>query len=385
MNEIETWLMERALSAQSLGELLDGICRRLVAGGMDVVRGNISLSIVDPLFRSRFCTWTVAGGIQSEAVPHERSSDGFAKSPLAYMFERGETVRHWPINAETVRTFEVLEEAAALGGTDYLVVLLPFRSPEFGGLRGVAFTISTRSAGGMPEAQRALIGSIGQVLAPIVYRIALRDVAIALMDAYVGQPASRRILNGAVRRGSGEPIEAVLMMADLSGFTALSDTSGLDLIERLDEHLEAMATPVIKRGGSVLKFIGDGMLAIFPVSLDMPKREACVLALEAARDAIERNARVNTRYGSKVALRLDVALNHGIVFYGNVGAPGRLDFTVIGPAVNEVARMEALCGALGRPIIMSADVAAEFDGAMKSMGRHRLRGVSAEWELFAPE
>jgi adenylate cyclase len=385
MNDIEAWLMERALSAQSLGELLEGICQRLVGGGMDVVRGNISLSIVDPLFRSRFCTWTVEGGVQSVAIPHERSGDSFAKSPLAYMFERGETMRHWPIDAETVRRFEVLEEAAALGGTDYLAVLLPFRSPEFGGLRGVAFTVSTRHAGGMPEAERAMLGAIAQVLAPIVYRITLRDIAVALMDAYVGAPASRRILNGAVRRGSGEPIEAVLMMADLSGFTALSDTSGLDLIERLDEHLEAMATPVIERGGSVLKFIGDGMLAIFPVSLELPKREACALALEAARDAIERNARVNTHFGSKVALRLDVALNHGIVFYGNVGAPGRLDFTVIGPAVNEVARMEALCGALGRPIIMSADVAAEFDGAMKPLGRHRLRGVGAECELFAPE
>ena len=385
MSDIEAWLMDKALSAHSLGELLEGICQRLVAGGVDVVRGNVSLTIVDPLFRSRFCTWTVAGGIQAEAIPHERSVDSFARSPLAHMSERGETMRHWRIDPEAARTFEVMNEAAALGGTDYCAVLLPFQSPEFGGLRGVAFTIATRHAGGMPEAERALIASIARVLAPIVYRITLRDVAVALMDAYVGPPASRRILNGAVRRGSGEPIEAVLMMADLSGFTALSDTSGLDLIERLDEHLEAMATPVVKRGGSVLKFIGDGMLAIFPVSLELPKREACALALEAARDAIERNARVNTRYGSKVALRLDVALNHGIVFYGNVGAPGRLDFTVIGPAVNEVARMEALCGALGRPIIMSADVAAEFDGAMKSMGRHRLRGVSAEWELFAPE
>jgi len=225
---------------------------------------------------------------------------------------------------------------------------------------------------------------LSRLMATAIYRITLRDIAVALMDAYVGPPASRRILHGQVRRGSGESIEAVLLMADLVGFTTVADSAGVDLIERLDEHFEAMSAPVIERGGSVLKFMGDAVLAVFPVTQAMPKPIACRLALEAAIDAIAQNTAVNRSRASERPLHLDVALSTGMVFYGNVGAPHRLDFTVIGPAVNAVARIEALCGPLGRNLLIADEVAADLEAPMLSLGRHRLRGIEAEHELFTP-
>ncbi len=131
----------------------------------------------------------------------------------------------------------------------------------------------------------------------VAYRITLADIAVSLMDAYVGAPASRRILDGAVERGVGEPIDAVLLMADLRGFTTLADTAGRDLIERLDEHLEAMAAPVLAQGGHVLKFLGDGLLAAFPTNDGLSRADACRQALAAAREALVLNDKVNRAAG----------------------------------------------------------------------------------------
>jgi adenylate cyclase len=385
MDPIADWLIDTSMSASGLPELLDGLCRRLVAEGLPVVRGNISLSIIDPAFRAKTCTWRPETGAEDGVIPHERENSDFQKSPIGAMFSAGQTMRHWLIDAASRREFPVLDDVAMLGATDYLAIMHPFASVDFGGLRGVALTLATSLPAGLDAAQLARLRRISDILAPIVYRLTLGDIAIALMDAYVGPPASRRILNGEVRRGAGEPIEAALMMADLSGFTAMADASGLDLIERLDEHLEAMAAPVIARGGSVLKFMGDGMLAAFPVTADLPQRDACRLALAAAHEIIARNHAVNSRRADERPLGLDVALHYGEVFYGNVGAPGRLDFTVIGPAVNEVSRMEALCRTLGRHLVMSAEVAAALETPPASLGLHRLRGVDTERELFGVE
>jgi adenylate cyclase len=371
------------MTAQSMSELLEGVCQRFVADGLPVARGNISLAVIDPMFRARFCTWTPGAEIDERAIPHERDIDQFTHSPIGTMFAAGEFERHWIIDEHNRRSFSLFDEIADMGGTDYLAMLLPFASPDFGGLRGVAFTIASSRPGGMTAEERARVALVARYLAPIVYRLTLGDIAVSLMDAYVGAPASRRILNGQIRRGAGEPIEAVLMMADLSGFTALADTSGPGLIERLDEHLEAMAAPVIRHGGSVLKFMGDGMLAAFPITEALPQGEACKLAMGAAREAIRLNHAVNAKRAGESPLGLDVALHHGEVFYGNVGAPGRLDFTVIGPAVNEVSRMEALCKQLGRNLVMSDDVARALNAPTVSLGFHRLRGIERERELFA--
>ena len=154
----------------------------------------------------------------------------------------------------------------------------------------------------------------------------------------------------------------------------------MDLIGRLDQHLEAMATPVEEQCGEVLKFMGDGVLAAFPISEHRSREEACAAAIRAARAALDRNEAVNRRHA--VPLSLDIALHCGDVFYGNIGAAGRLDFTVIGPAVNEASRMEALCSSLECSVVLSESVASASPLPVRSLGRHRLRGIATERELF---
>ena len=384
MDPISEWLIDNAMSARSLAELLEGVCGRLRADGVPVVRANLSLAVIDPSFRARTTTWLASKPAADAVIPHDRDLQAFETSPIGTMYIGRQTIRHWVIGDADRRAFPLFDEIARCGMSDYFALLHPFANAEFGGLRGVAFTVASDRPGGLTEAERDRIVAISRVLAPIVYRIMLGDIAISLLDVYVGRPASRRILSGQVRRGSGEPIEAVVLVADLVGFTPVAESARSDLIERLDEHFEAMAAPVVERGGSVLKFMGDAVLAVFAIDEGMSKRDACRLALEAARDAIARNAAVNRAREGERPLHLDVALTCGKVFYGNVGAPGRLDFTAIGPAVNAAARIEALSDLLGRNLLISEDVAAELEAPLVSLGRHRLRGIGAEREIFTP-
>ncbi|WP_256369835.1 adenylate/guanylate cyclase domain-containing protein [Microvirga sp. KLBC 81] len=203
-----------------------------------------------------------------------------------------------------------------------------------------------------------------------------------MLDTYVGLSAGRRVLSGEIRRGSGTTLTAALLFADLRGFTALADMAGMDLIARLDQHLEAMVEPVTEQGGEVLKFMGDGVLAAFPITAERTREEACASAIRAAQSALERNAAVNRLRDRETSLDLDIALHCGDVFYGNIGAAGRLDFTVIGPAVNEASRMEALCQSLGCSVIMSESVASVSPVPVEPLGHHRLRGIAAKRELF---
>jgi adenylate cyclase len=208
------------------------------------------------------------------------------------------------------------------------------------------------------------------------------DLTVSMLDTYVGLSAGHRVLSGEIRRGSGTTITAALLFADLRGFTALADTADTSLIVRLNQHLEAMAEPVAEQGGEVLKFLGDGLLAVFPITEEQPQKAACAAAVRGAQEAIARNEAVNRSRHGETPLGLDIALHCGDVFYGNIGAANRLDFTVIGPAVNEVSRMEALCGALDCAVLMSASIAAASPISVRSLGRHRLRGVTGERELF---
>jgi adenylate cyclase len=212
-------------------------------------------------------------------------------------------------------------------------------------------------------------------------------IAAGLLAAYLGADAGRRVHAGAVERGSVERIRAVLWFADIRSFTAIADRDpGLIVIEMLDEVFETLIAPLRARGGEVLKFLGDGMLAIFPFD-EQTGRSTCLEALDAATETIAGLDRLNAarRAADKTAVAVDVALHVGEVLYGNVGAVDRLDFTVIGPAVNEAARIEALCGALDRSVLVSAEFAAAAGKppCLRSLGRHPLRGVRDPREIYA--
>ena len=211
-------------------------------------------------------------------------------------------------------------------------------------------------------------------------------IASGLLEAYLGGDAARRVHAGAVERGSVERIRAVLWYADIRGFTAIADTTpGLIVIELLNEVFETLTASLRQRVGQVLKFLGDGMLATFPL-VDATRDQICRRALDAATGAMHAVDKLNAarREAGKPLAAVDLALHLGEVLYGNVGAIDRLDFTVIGPAVNEVARIEALCEPLGRKVLVSAELAAAVGNScrLQPLGRHTLRGVHDPSEIY---
>jgi adenylate cyclase len=220
--------------------------------------------------------------------------------------------------------------------------------------------------------------------------IALR-ISANILDTYLGPAAGRRVLEGSIRRGAGTRIEAVIWASDLRGFTDRADRLAPDaMIALLDAYFEAMAGAVIGAGGEVLKFIGDGLLAVFPLDGDYDGRTAADAALAAAEASERAVEALNAAPPPGLAgvegwapLRSGIGLHEGEVFFGNVGAPERLDFTVIGKAVNAASRIEGLCKVLGRSILVSGPVAAASTRRLESVGRHDLRGVAEPVEIFA--
>ncbi|MCC2650621.1 MAG: hypothetical protein K0Q60_776 [Microvirga sp.] len=380
MANLESWIIEQGLRGSNMTALLSGFAEGLMAEGLPLVRAYVALPTVNPTIRVYTHVWTRSSGTMVEGVSHERNANAFEASPFAHMMRTEQTEGYWKVDGPDAEPFGVFEDVRREGGTDYLARLFSFDNASAPDLRGIGISFSSsRPRGFLPE-EIARIDALLPLLGLAAYRMTLFDLTVAMLDTYVGLSAGRRVLSGEIRRGVGTTLTAALLFADLRGFTSLADASGMDLIVRLDQHLEAMAEPVAEQCGEVLKFMGDGVLAAFPISEHRSREEACVAAIRAAQTALERNEAVNRQH--ETPLSLDIALHCGDVFYGNIGAAGRLDFTVIGPAVNEASRMEALCSSLDCALILSESVASVSPVSVRSLGRHRLRGIAAERELF---
>ncbi|MGO4707094.1 adenylate/guanylate cyclase domain-containing protein [Microvirga sp. 2MCAF38] len=382
MTNLEDWIIAQGLKGASVASLLEGFADGLVAEGIPVVRAYLALPTVNPTIRVLNHTWTRPTGTAVEAHSHERNVKAFAVSPFNHMLNSGIAARHWRLDEPETEWFEVFDDVLRAGGKDYLARLIAFDNASAPDLRGIAFSFSTDRPDGFTQDEIARIDAVLPLMGLATYRITLFDVTVAMLDTYVGLSAGRRVLGGEIQRGAGRTITAALLFADLRGFTALADISDARIVTRLDQHLEAMAEPVAEEGGEVLKFLGDGLLAAFPVTDGNPKDDACAGAFRAAQKALARNEAVNRANPDATPLNLDIALHYGDVFYGNVGSPKRLDFTVVGPAVNEVSRMETLCETLGCSLVMSEPVAEACPIEVRPLGRHALRGVKEERTLF---
>jgi adenylate cyclase len=276
--------------------------------------------------------------------------------------------------------FPILEELREEGYSDYVAMgLAESESPR------TVLSWATYQPGGFSTDELGALYDLLPFLSLIVEAKRYRKTAENLLDVYLGHLSGERVLHGSIKRGQLEQIHAVLWYCDMRGFTALSDSlPGEELILLLNDFFEAMAGPVIKRGGEVLKFIGDAMLAIFPLDRVLGDNRVCA-AMEAAAEALENLDAINRskECDGRRPLRCGIALHIGDVGYGNIGAPTRLDFTVIGPAVNKVARIEAMTKRLERPLLVSADFARRCVYPLDSLGFHVLRGISEPEELFA--
>ncbi|HUJ63351.1 MAG TPA: adenylate/guanylate cyclase domain-containing protein, partial [Kofleriaceae bacterium] len=283
------------------------------------------------------------------------------------------------IDRASAREFPVLGDLAAEGYTDYLCAPLVFTNGE---VHGAAF--ATRHPAGFSDAELADIRHVLRPLARIAEIFALRRVATNLLSTYVGHDSGARILAGRITRGDVETIRAVIWFSDLRGFTAMATTrSPSEIIEVLNELFDCQVPAIDHHGGEVLKFIGDGLLAIFPLADDGDVATRCADALAAARDAFGALDARNTK--APVAIEFGLALHVGEVAYGNIGGASRLDFTAIGTAVNLAARLEGLTGRLGRRVVLSAELAGHAGVPTVDLGTFELKGVPGAPRVFGLE
>jgi adenylate cyclase len=386
IGSIRDWVVRQGLASDDLPALLGGFCERLVTLGVPLWRGHMSLPMLHPMYEAIGYTWRRGQRLTHDQYQHgSLAGDVWQRSPLRLLVENGVPRMRKRLERGEGGEFPVLAGLRNEGGTDWFGRLIGFgHGTQRPGPRGMVTSWTSDLSGGFGDADIALIESLVDTLALAVYRIALLQVAVDLLDAYVGPEPGRRILGGQVRQGTAQQVSAAIVIADLRGFTAVADRTPAErLVAGLNEHLGAVVEAVDQHRGQVLKFLGDGLMAVFSLE-DRPAHTACTDALAAAQGALAANAAINGRRAAagEAVLALDIALHLGQVMYGNVGSARRLDFTVIGPAVNEASRIEALCEPLGCHLLTSAAFAEACPRALRSLGQHTLRGVASSQELF---
>ncbi len=388
------WLVAEAWKIKSPRALIQETCARLCAAGVPLATFTAFVMTLHPDYFGVAHRWRRDGGeVTSGMGSHEVWDTPMLRlSPLQDIRDGADAYR-WPIERLGGHPeYPVIDEYRDDGATDYCAMRLPFQdgSPQ-------TITFTTRAPGGFTIAQLALVDSLLFYLARLTEVQAVNYLATVLLDTYVGRQSGARILKGRIRRGMGETIRAVILMTDLRGFTALTDRlPGDEVLALLNDYFDCLGKPVQERDGEILKFIGDALLAIFPVAPNGDAHAgdaqagdaaaACRAALDAVRDAREAARELNEARAAAGQPPIDfgAALHIGDVMYGNIGTSGRLDFTVIGPAVNLAARIESLTKELGTPVLLSADFVAAAQAPAESLGRHPVKGVAEPVEVFRP-
>jgi adenylate cyclase len=352
----------------------------LVGDGVPLWRATLYAGTLHPLIRGIGARWLrELKLVEDFRILHgSGQTDEYMRSPIRATIERGIPFRR-RLDAE-IPEYPLLEKLRKAGATDYFALALNLTFRQF-----PVVTWATDRPHGFSDAHVAALEDVNTALAAIVETRVVRRVSANLLDTYFGPQAGRRILAGQIRQGEGERLRAVVMMTDLREFTSLSDQlPGDEVIELLDDYFDALATPIQERKGEVLKFMGDGMLAIFPAADDDDFSTSSVRALEAATEGLERLEAVNEarRAVGRSELRTGIGLHLGEVIYGNVGAADRLDFTVIGPAVNLASRLEDLTKRLSRPMLFSSAFARVCPRPLVSLGFQPVRGLNDPEEVF---
>jgi adenylate cyclase len=381
--KILAWLADGARSATTSEAVLAELCEGLSAIGVPLARVAVFVRTLNPNNIGRRFIWRREGGpveiLDGDFDLFNR--DEYLANPIAVVQREGKPIRRRLIDPDSPMDYPVLQEFRAGGVTDYLAS--PLISTD--GLVHVA-TWSTTDLNGFSNEHIRILESVVPLLARVAEIRALRRTVVTLLDTYVGHQSGERILAGRIRRGDSEMIRAVIWLSDLRGFTALTDRlAGPTVIAMLNRLFDCQIPPILERGGEVLKLIGDGLLAIFPVASKAAEADVCNQALEAAQDFRRRVAALKDPAGdgSVERLRFGLALHIGEILYGNIGGGNRLDFTSIGPAINLAARLEKVSAELGRSVVVSADYARHCQGRLVPLGDFVLKGFAQRTTAFS--
>jgi adenylate cyclase len=379
LEEIAAWLIGPARRITSAPQAIDEYAWRLYAAGVPVLRVTLHCGTLHPQFLgSAYVWWRTTAQTQEIMIMHEVVDIvPYEENMVARVRLGGETIRRRLDGAEAQLDFPILHEIKAQGGVEY------FAFPVSSAYGTYMASYSTDRPGGFTDEEIAQLRAVSDRLSVLADTHIQRQIAENVLKAYLGPQTGPLVLAGKIRRGTGDTINAVLWSSDVRSFTALSDrVPGERVIAILDEVFDAQATAIAKHGGEILKFIGDGLLAIFPVEAPDQTARAAAEALAAASEAIAAVQALGARSAGEAPLKMVIALHYGSAIYGNIGAADRLDFTVIGPGVNLVSRVEAIGKSLDLPLIVSDDFARVHGGTLKSLGLHKLRGLEQPHELF---
>jgi adenylate cyclase len=380
IEQIARWLIGDARLMLEPLPLIDGFCRRLIKLGVPLWRLRAGQRLANPLASAWGVIWTRDGsGTHEYIVPRTMlSTDSFYGSPFQHVIATRQSFRRRLLDLHPEHDHQVLHEMAAAGGTDYLALPLEYGDGSVQGLSLVA-----NGDDGFTDRHLEMIEELRHPLAAALEPTAMRRSTASLLRTYLGDGPADAVLAGAIKRGDRRRIEAAILFCDLRDFTSMSGRlSEAALFAALDRYFEAVVEAVHHEGGDVLKFLGDGVLAIFPVEEAGSQAIACQAAVRAVERA--RVALMNGGASDGAALAFIAALHIGGVAYGNIGSPERLDFTVLGPAVNLVSRLEALAKQQDRPVVCSAAFADALGARIRPLGRFPLRGFAGEQEVFLP-
>jgi adenylate cyclase len=400
---LNAWLTEAGLRGEPEVSLVSGFCERAVAAGLPISRALVFIDTLHPVYEGRMVRW---GHDPSQPVVHEYGRTGspladtemhvspgaeksemiarWRASPFFRMLQTGESTLRRRVTAEGEPEFPVLRDYRAAGITDYLAIINRF-APEsiIGQMDCVYSSWVTARAGGFADAHLMALTRLVPTLALAFKSVALARMTRTLMQTYLGRDAGNRVLGGRIMRGVADRIDAVIWFSDLRGFTRITDSAPEQVIPLLNDYADVIVSAIHAQGGDVLKLIGDGILAIFTAA---DRAHACAAALAAATAARSDVAALNARRARDGLPVTDMylGLHVGEVFYGNIGSTERLDFTVVGPAVNETSRIAAMCRSVEQPVLVSKAFANVdgMRGRLVSVGRYALRGVAQPQELF---
>ncbi len=388
--ELSAWITKVGLAGRPEIDMLDGYCERLSAAGLALAGGTVVIDTLHPLYEGHAIRW-FRDQPETKRTEYGRTnrgeaSESYRRSIYYRLLMGSETHLRCRLTPESIAEYSNLEASFAAGNTDYLGIMNKFAAEgTVGDMDCVYSGWETDRPEGFTEAEVLALRRLSPFLAMAMKCASLGRTAQALVETYLGREAGRQVLSGRIERGIADRIEAVLWFSDLRGFTRITDSAEpAHIIPLLNDYAEAVVSAVQAEGGDVLKLIGDGVLAMFPAE---ERGKACSAAIAAATGARERVAALNERRSAESlpVTEMYLGLHIGEVFFGNVGSPNRLDFTVVGPAVNEASRIAAMCRSVDQPLLLSAAFAAALGNTgprLASVGRYALRGLRHSQELF---
>ena len=394
VKDIADWLVQQGLENAPVELWLEAFCNRLVSAGIPLQRANITVRAHHPEIGTVAFRWHREGGNERENfVRRTDAPEEYVLSPIYYLLANNvEEIRQDLTVEEPALNFPIFDELRERGATDYFAVKRFFLIQDnttpvdpMQAYEGAIISLTTDASGGFTSEQ---LDGLRQLISPLCLTLkcgANRLMAEDITAAYLGKDASRRVLSGDITRGSSETISAVIWYFDLQGFTKLSEAlPGDSIIELLNDYFAEAVGVVERNGGNVLKFMGDGMLAIFDINQVPDARRVAIHAAAELRNTFEELNQRRQADGLPTT-GFTLSLHAGDVLYGNIGGRSRLDFTVVGPAVNTTSRILGMCSALDQNIVVSDKVAGDLVGSIPSLvslGQYRLRGVAERQELF---